>query len=101
MTCLNRSRQLDSSTEDLGFVLGSVRAAFIRSPQAVEIHDSVKVLARRGTAPDDHGPTVAVGTGQAIDLSLYSKLTGDARFHRELLGVWARTHVASDVVRVG
>lgn len=78
-------RQLDSSTEDLESVFGQVRAAFIRAPQVMAIQDEVKVLARRGTAPDGDGPLVAAGTDHAIALSFHPELTGDPTFHREFL----------------
>lgn len=77
--------QLVSSTEVLDTALGPVEAAFIRAPEVTGIDSGVQVLARRGAAPDDDGPIVAVAAASALGLSFHPELTGDETFHRELL----------------
>jgi 5'-phosphate synthase pdxT subunit len=78
-------RQLDSFEEDLRVpALGDVpfHAVFIRAPVIERTADSVEVLA---TLAD--GTIVAAREGALLATSFHPELTGDARFHRLLVGL--------------
>ena len=78
-------RQLDSFEEDLHVpALGDVpfHAVFIRAPVIERTADSVEVLA---TLAD--GIIVAAREGALLATSFPPELTGDARFHRLLVGL--------------
>lgn len=78
-------RQLASSTQTMTSELGAVTGAFIRAPEVIGTGPGVRVLARRGGAPDGDGPIVAVRAGAAVGLSFHPELTGETAFHRDLL----------------
>ncbi|MEK7693052.1 MAG: pyridoxal 5'-phosphate synthase glutaminase subunit PdxT, partial [Chloroflexota bacterium] len=78
-------RQLDSFEEDLHVpALGDApfHAVFIRAPVIERTADSVEVLA---TLAD--GAIVAAREGALLATSFHPELTGDARFHRLLVGL--------------
>lgn len=80
-------RQADSSEETVATVLGPVGAAFIRAPQVVSVGEGVEVIARRGAEPTDtDAPIVGVRRGDITGIAVHPELTGDATFHRALLG---------------
>jgi 5'-phosphate synthase pdxT subunit len=76
-------RQLDSFEADLDVpALGEepLHAVFIRAPVVTEVGPGVEVL-----ATDPMGRTVAVREGRLLATAFHPELTGDRRFHRELV----------------
>lgn len=83
-------RQLDSFEEDLRIpALGEApfHAVFIRAPVIERTADAVEVLA---TLAD--GTIVAAREGALLATSFHPELTGDARFHRLLVGLAEAYH---------
>ena len=83
-------RQLDSFEEDLRIpALGDApfHAVFIRAPVIERTADAVEVLA---TLAD--GTIVAAREGALLATSFHPELTGDARFHRLLVGLAEAYH---------
>lgn len=75
--------QRESFEADLdvtGFSNGPVRAAFIRGPVIEHVGSAAQPLA---TLPD--GRVVAVAQGNLVGLSFHPEITGEPRFHRNLL----------------
>lgn len=102
--------QIVSSEEEVRTTLGTVRAAYIRAPEVLDVGPGVEVLARRAsgspawavdgndagqgdagdaTAPeaadDAEGPVVAVARGDVLGIAFHPELTGDTTIHTELL----------------
>ena len=78
-------RQVDSFEADLSVpVIGDApfHAVFIRAPKIADVGKRVEVLARL-----EDGSVVAAREGNLLATSFHPELTGDARFHRLLLGL--------------
>ncbi|HAM45315.1 MAG TPA: pyridoxal 5'-phosphate synthase glutaminase subunit PdxT [Propionibacteriaceae bacterium] len=71
--------QVASSVESLETTDGPVSVAFIRAPEVVRTGPGVAVVARRGPA------IVAVRQRAITGLAFHPELTGETRFHRQLL----------------
>lgn len=71
--------QVASSVESLETTDGPVSVAFIRAPEVVRAGPQVAVVARRGPA------IVAVRQRAITGLAFHPELTGETRFHRQLL----------------
>lgn len=78
--------QIVSSEEEVTTALGTVRAAYIRAPEVLEVGPGVEIIARRGAGQDDvEAPIVAVSRGDVLGIAFHPELTGDATIHTELL----------------
>lgn len=71
--------QVASSVESMDTTDGPVSVAFIRAPEVVRTGPGVSVVARRGSA------IVAVRQREMTGLAFHPELTGETRFHRQLL----------------
>lgn len=71
--------QVASSVESLETTDGPVSVAFIRAPEVVRTGPGVAVVARRGPA------IVAIRQRAITGLAFHPELTGETRFHRQLL----------------
>ncbi len=71
--------QVDSAEVELPTSDGPARVAFIRAPAVVDSGPQVEVIARWA------GAVVGVRQGAITGISFHPELTGEPRFHRDLL----------------